>query len=452
MAVRIIALTLLVCLALAMSGATAEESEDTSAWRIDGEYEVKLDYRRNFALDKRDRDDLFRLDQEFQLRASYRYRDWITFLVEGKILGEHQLYTGGGRRKSAGEPERGETWARFDQLFGRDLSLKIGRQNFEEPRRWWWDDDLDAVAMRYRRDAWFFELGVAREVAPQSLLESSIDAEDKGIIRVLARADWLYFKNHGLSLFFLHHNDRSATESLGDRVQRDREDPGDARLWWGGFRTIGSELLAEHGELSYWTDVAMVLGSEKLLELSDTAGDRKLVTSRRRQLVRGWAIDLGGRWDSELPGRPLFTMGYAVGSGDKNPQSGADRAYRQTGLQSNDEEFRTYGELLRPELSNLSIPVAAVRLPVFSKNYVEFAYRHFRQLHAVPFLRESRIKAEPNGVNKNIGHEWMLYSLVKQWKKLEIEMVAAAFRAGNAYGALSGRMAYSFFTKVTYEF
>jgi len=452
MAVRIIAMILLLCLAFASSDATAQDSEDASGWQFEGEYEVKLDYRKNFALDKRDRDDLFRLDQEFQMRASYRYRDWITFFIETKILGEHQLYTGGGRRKSVGDLERGETWARFDQLFDRDLSLKIGRQNFEEPRRWWWDDELDAVAMRYRRDAWFFELGVAREVAPQSLLENSIDPEDKGIVRVLARADWLYSKNHGLSLFFLHQNDRSATESRGDLVKSNREDSSDARLWWAGLRAIGSEPLAEHGELSYWADVAMVLGSEKLLELSDTAGDRKLVTSRRKQRVRGWAIDLGGRWDTELPGRPLFTLGYAVGSGDNNPGRGTDRSFRQTGLQANDEEFRIYGELLQPELSNLSIPVAAVRFPVFSKNYLEFAYRHFRQLHAVPFLREARIKAESNGVDKNIGHEWMLYSLIKQWKKLEIELVGAAFRAGSAYGPRSGKMAYSFFTKVTYEF
>ncbi len=46
----------------------------------------------------------------------------------------------------------------------------------------------------------------------------------------------------------------------------------------------------------------------------------------------------------------------------------------------------------------------------------------------------------------------MLYSLIKQWKNIEIELVGAAFRAGNAYGALSGRMVYGLFTKVTYEF
>ena len=215
---------------------------------------------------------------------------------------------------------------------------------------------------------------------------------------------------------------------------------------------MGSEAVTQYGELSYWADTAVVLGNEKRLEFSNTAGNKKLVTSRRNQRVHGWAIDVGGRWESRLPARPLFTLGYALGSGDKNPERGADRAFRQTGLQSNDEEFRTYGELLRPELSNLSIPVLAVQFPIFSKSHIEFAYRYFRQLHAVPFVRDGRIEAEPNGINKNIGQEWMLYSLIKQWKNIEIEMVGAAFRAGRAYGALSGTMAYSLFMKVTYEF
>jgi hypothetical protein len=93
-----------------------------------------------------------------------------------------------------------------------------------------------------------------------------------------------------------------------------------------------------------------------------------------------------------------------------------------------------------------------VQFPVLSKTYIEFAYRHFRQVHAAPFLRDGRIKAEPNGIKKDIGQEWMLYSLIKQWKNVEIELVGATFRAGSAYGALSGRTAYSLFTKITYEF
>jgi hypothetical protein len=93
-----------------------------------------------------------------------------------------------------------------------------------------------------------------------------------------------------------------------------------------------------------------------------------------------------------------------------------------------------------------------VQFPIFWKSHIEFAYRHFRQVHAAPFLRDARIEAEPNGIKKNIGHEWMLYSVIKQWKNLEIELVGAAFKAGNAYGALSGKMAYSLFTQVTFGF
>lgn len=306
--------------------------------------------------------------------------------------------------------------------------------------------------MRYRGDSWFFELGVGQELPRKSLLEDFAEPENEGVLRVLARAHLLYFKNHGVDLFFLHQHDRSATPSVGALVRASREDPSDARLWWGGVRAMGKESGAQYGDLSYWADVAIVLGKEKLLELADTASNQKLVTSRTNQRVRGWAIDLGLRWDSQLPGQPLFTLGYALGSGDRNPERGSDRAFRQTGLQSNDEEFRTYGEILQPELSNLSIPVLAVQFPIFSKSRVEFAYRHFRQVRAAPFLRDARIEAEPNGINKNIGQEWMLYSLIKQWKKIEIELVGAAFRAGQAYGPLSGRMAYSLFTKVTYEF
>jgi hypothetical protein len=431
--------------------ADQQKDAEPRSWEIEGEYEIKLDFRKNFALDRSNRDDLFRFDQEFQLRWSYRYNDWISLLIEGKVIGEHELYTGGGGRRSEVEPERGETWVRFENLFSRDLSLKLGRQSFEEPRRWWWDDDLDAAGLKYRTGSWLFEFGAGEELPRKSLLED-FEPENKRVMRVLARANWLYFTDHAVDLFFLHHHDRSPTQSIGALVRADREDPSDARLWWGGLRASGRESVTHNSELSYWVDVGLVLGDEKLLDFDDAAGNKKLVTSRRKQRVRGWAVDVGGRWESHLPGEPIFTLGYAIGSGDKNPDGGTDRAFRQTGLQSNDEEFRTYGELLRPELSNLSIPVLAVQFPIFWKSHIEFAYRYFRQVHAAPFLRDARIEAEPNGVNKNIGHEWMFYSVIKQWKDLEIELAGAAFKAGNAYGARSGKMTYSLFTQLTFSF
>jgi hypothetical protein len=293
---------------------------------------------------------------------------------------------------------------------------------------------------------------VGQELPRKSLREDFADSESKGVFRVLGCANWLYFRNHGLDLFFLYHNDRSPTQSEGASVKVDREDESDAKLWWGGIRASGDEPLLQLGNLSYWADFAIVSGKEKLLELSDGGRNRLVVESRAKRRVRGWPIDVGARWESQLPAEPGFILGYALGSGDKKPESGSDQAFRQTGLQSDDEEFRTYGELLRPELSNMHVPVAAVQFPLFSKSHVEFAYRYFRQVRAAPFVRESRIEAEPNGVKKTIGQEWMLYSTLRPWKDVEIEVVGAAFRAGRAYGALSGKIAYSFFTQVTWEF
>ena len=460
MAAHVVVGTLLFLLALVSDEIGAQQptlpdqqnSNPPSSWEIEGEYETIFDYRKNFALDRSNRDDLFRFDQEFELRWSYRHRDWIAVLIEGKVLGEHELYTGGGARRSEVDLERGETWVRFDRLFGDDLTLKVGRQNFEEPRRWWWDDDLDAVSLRYRGGAAFLQIGVGQELPRKSLLEDFSEPENEGVFRLLARANWRYVKNHGLDLFLMHHQDRSSTPSVGASLREDRVDPSDARLWWAGVRASGRTPREALGDLSYWADGAAVFGREKLLEFEEAPGNREVVTSRRSQPVQGWAIDIGARWDSQFPGQPLFTLGYALGSGDKTPERGIDHSFRQTGLQSNDEEFRTYGELLRPELSNLSVPVFAVQFPVLSRSYVEFAYRHFRQIHAVPFVRDSRIEAEPNGTDKNIGQEWMLYGLLKEWKNVEIELVGAAFRAGNAYGMLSGKMAYSLFTKITFEF
>jgi hypothetical protein len=79
-----------------------------------------------------------------QGRWSYRPTDGITLLLEAKVLGEHDAYTGGGARRSNHSLESGETWLRLDHLFGDNLALKIGRQNFAEPRQWRWDDALDA--------------------------------------------------------------------------------------------------------------------------------------------------------------------------------------------------------------------------------------------------------------------------------------------------------------------
>lgn len=83
------------------------------SWNISGDYEVKFDYRNNFSLNKPKSDDLFRSDQELRLRWSYQPSDSIALLIEGKILSEHEIYAGGGGRKSVFDPDLTTCWVQI---------------------------------------------------------------------------------------------------------------------------------------------------------------------------------------------------------------------------------------------------------------------------------------------------------------------------------------------------
>ena len=64
-----------------------------------------------------------------------------------------------------------------------------------------------------------------------------------------------------------------------------------------------------------------------------------------------------------------------------------------------------------------------------------------------PFLRDVAIDADPDGKRRTIGQEWDLVLSIQHFNPFEINLIGSIFRAGSAYGSLSGETAY----KVTLE-
>ncbi|MCB1822658.1 MAG: alginate export family protein, partial [Candidatus Competibacteraceae bacterium] len=126
--------------------------------------------------------------------------------------------------------------------------------------------------------------------------------------------------------------------------------------------------------------------------------------------------------------------------------------FRQTGLQDQDEEFRDYGVVLRPELSNLRIATLMFGLPVSDDSRLTLGYHRFRQVDAAPFLRDAGIDAEPTGQAKEIGEEFSLALHFQEWEDLEMEVITGRFTAGRAYDAGAGEHTDRLFFKLTYEF
>jgi len=426
---------------------------------IGGEYEFEPTWRKDFDFDNSG-DDLLRLDQQIELELLYGFSPDLALFLEGKAFYRKDLHEENGPEKDEDSFERGEMWLYARQLYGSNWGVQAGRQNFIDGREWWWDEDLDAVRLHYDRKRLHAEIAIAEELARVSTLEDDLDPEKEDVFRILGSASWRWAKRHSVEFFFLDQDDSSGTPALGAVVSDTSEDEVDSDLTWYGLRAQGrikaKKPLA--GRFHYWVDYGYVRGRETLIDFDPFGPGQIFVDDIDRRDVRGWATDLGVTWETKWALRPRITLGYAYGSGDDNPADGTDRAYHQTGMHDNNDKFRGvdsfryYGELLRPELSNLHIVTLAIGFPLLENSSVELVFHNYRQVHASDSLRNARLDADPDGISRSIGTEYDIVLGIEEWKHLELELVLGVFRAGSAFGADDGEYASTAIFKLNYNF
>ena len=106
---------------------------------------------------------------------------------------------------------------------------------------------------------------------------------------------------------------------------------------------------------------------------------------------------------------------------------------------------------MQPELSNLHILTAALGFRLFENTWdessIDLIYHAYWQVESAPFLRDVAIDADPEGKRRTIGQEWDLVLSIQHFNPFEMNLIGSIFRAGSAYGSLSGETAY----KVTLE-
>ncbi len=422
---------------------------------IGGEYEIRAEQRGNYALSDTDNDrETYR--QKLELEFRYDISSQVKALLETKLISsaDHRA----DRSYHLDTLERGESWLDVSRPLGKQstLGLRIGRQNFAEEREWWWDEDLDAVRLYYASPRLSLELGLAEELAGKAT-NQPLPENKSDIQRVLAHLTWEYSKGHKLELFSLYHDDRSPTPGVGEQLAADKEDTSDARLTWYGIRARGKDKIKGLGKIRYWADLGVVRGEEDLLDFDDISTRRIEVTDATRQDVKGSAFDIGVTLKSKLPGRPSFTLSFAQGSGDSDPDDNTDHAFRQTGLDDNNgkfngvDSFRYYGELLRPQLSNIRISTASIGYPLFRDSSIEILYHSYHQVDASDRL-SSRLRIEPDGIQTHLGDEIDIVLGLEEWEKLELELVGSVFRAGDAFADRAGDLSYFINLKLNYNF
>ncbi len=298
-----------------------------------------------------------------------------------------------------------EAYVRAGRLSG-GPSAQIGRQRFDDERKWLYDEDLDAVRLRYIRETFPVELSASRNGLVRKKLGGPDERErinNYVLYAIYAPRDWIQLEAYAIA-----RDDRTANRQ---------------RPVFLGVRSGGEPV----NDLDYWLELGYVGGRDGA------------------KSIRGWGVDLGATYEWQVVLRPSVTLGFALGSGDRDADDQRDRSFRQTGLQTNEwdfggsTDFKYYGEVLDPELSNLAIFTAGLGVRPTEKWSVDLVYHYYVQHRPAPTLRNTAIDAEPSGRSQRLGSEVdIVVGVVEILNRIEVKAVLGYFFPGTAFPGGTG--------------
>lgn len=369
-----------------------------------GQLELTYEFKHNADLDANLADDNSCFKPELSLALTFHPNRYLQAFVDITLTGEYTLLD---RQQDEHELrfEFKEAFVLIKNLWDKRVALQIGRQRFDDDREWLYDEELDAARVLFTVAALTLELSVSRE----RLLDKDFLNKD----RIAPINNYIAYGNYKIAdvdfvAYVMFRDDRSAKKKKED-------------LWFLGLRTEGD--LTEN--IEYWLELAHVRGQNGATQ------------------VRGFGVDLGGMYKFALPFEPSMIFVYAFGTGDSNPADNTNHNFRQTGLHDNKSEFngvtdfKYYGELFAPELSNLSIFTAGVGFKPSYKSSVDLLYHYYLQHKASEDLRDVGLGATPDGHSKRLGSEIDLILGYEEISNVDLALAFGYFIPGKAFPAKS---------------
>jgi hypothetical protein len=364
----------------------------TDTLRLGGELSGKGEINDEFDLDRSQSGDRTNTRIEGKLDLLWRLDDAGSFaLIEGKVgRGDRFREGGDDTARRSDQISRAYAYLKLHE----SLRLQLGRQDFDEEREWLHDEILDGVRLRALLGP--FELEAAAGWGREFLAENN-PTEDTFTFTGLGR--YHVAEDHRITAYVIQRKDTSASNFEPLHL---------------GLRSYARPSKG----LGHWLELAYATGYEGFTKFE------------------GYAVDIGLMYRADLPLRPTLTLGHAFGSGKGDASS--RMGFRQTGLQDNNAKFggvtsfRYYGEVLEPELANLSVTTAGVGVRPVRNASIDVVFHTYRQDAASTTLVDTNLRTSPNGNSRDLG--WgadLVLGYRLPW--LSLEFIAGRFEPGDAF-------------------
>jgi hypothetical protein len=393
--------------------------------RLQGQLEVRADDFNNFDLRSGALEDRTDYESSARIRVTWIPSDSLVGQVEARFVEQYRRDDDNGSNDSENSHEGplGETWLQWRDVRGHPgFDLTLGRQDFDDPREWIYDQNLDALRATWIRPDWRLDLSTATLVAGGGERD---EASWNGIA-YLSNND----EDRHLAAWTVYRDIDDVAVTLDDlNGDATRVELAERSLHF-GVRALGEWIPQNES----WAELAFELGDRDVAIPEDPG-----VRVGRRD-VSAWAYDVGTTWSPPFLAPLYLSVGYALGSGDAD----GDRTFRQTGLQDNTNRFggvtsfQYYGELFDPELSNLGILTLGAGARVAERTSLDLVFHTYTQDEARPEFSpqpdtQADIRQQPNGADADLGWEADLVFGYRRYRNWDLEIVAATFRPDDGF-------------------
>ncbi len=381
-----------------------------------GQAVVGSAYEENYNLDDADDEDELKFATRLRMRLHWFVRDDLVFVTEGNWVTAVTFDDGSSPRQDEDMAVRfGETFAYWTDAFGvRNLDLQFGRQDFDDQREWIYDENLDALRVFWSQPAFAIEASLATQIGGNSNPRNREQLVSSLYLSNNSR------KKHLAGYLFYRDIDAYATGS--DSFM-------DEDALHVGVRALGEWIP----DTKTWAEAAYLVGE------------------REGRDVQAFAYDIGTTWEPGFADPFYMTVGYALGSGESSA-SGTDGRFRQTGFQDNSarfggiSSFRYYGELLRPELTNLGILTTGLGARITKNMSVDLVFHDYRfdvTTNDLDFFDpEDYTDIKPGSIaaDPNLGWELDLILGYRAYNRWDFKLIGAYFEPGDALPGQEGAL------------